>query len=76
MGPSSKGDIDWLILGWLSESVLGGNYCGDGAVGICACTSLYPAGTSKCDGSTGADEKFEVLIWVSIKMALVGCAAF
>jgi hypothetical protein len=33
---------------------------------------LYPAGTSKCDGSTGADEKFDVVICVSIRMALVG----
>jgi hypothetical protein len=39
---------------------------------ICACTCLYPAGTSKCDGSTGADEKFDVVICVSIRMALVG----
>ena len=48
-------------------------YCaraGGGWVGGVTC--LYPAGTSKCDGSTGEDEKFDVVICVSIRIALVG----
>ena len=38
------------------------------------CASLYPAGMSKCDGSTGADEKFEVVICVSIRIEFAACA--
>ena len=43
------------------------------APGAAGWTCLYPAGTSKCDGSTGAEEKFDVVICVSIRIALVGC---
>ena len=52
-------------------------YCALGAPGaaaVCTATCLYPAGISKCEGSTGADEKLEVVIWVSIRMAPVGWA--
>jgi hypothetical protein len=37
---------------------------------------LYPAGTSKWEGSTGAEEKAEVLVCDSIKTELVGGGVF
>ena len=43
---------------------------------IGACTCLNPPGTSKCDESTGPDEKFETVVCDSIRIALVGGGVF